>query len=75
LVVVGLYVGYYGVYEVGLFHFDGDPNDPVISAAGEFQGALVGWVDRHGPWPWLVALAVLAGCTLAWWWSRRLRRD
>lgn len=75
LVVVGLYVGYYGVYEVRLFHFDGDPNDPVISAAGEFQGALVGWVDRHGAWPWLVALAVLAGCTLAWWGSRRLRRD
>jgi cytochrome c biogenesis protein CcdA len=75
LVVVGLYVGYYGVYEVRLFHYDGDPNDPVISAAGEFQGALVGWVDRHGAWPWLVALAVLAGCTLAWWGSRRLRRD
>ena len=73
LVLVGLYVGYYGVYEVRLFHFGGDPNDPVISAAGELQGALVGWVDHHGAWPWLGALAMLAGGAALWRASRRRR--
>lgn len=66
LLLVGLYVGYYGVYEVRLFHFGGDPNDPVISAAGEIQGSLVEWVNRHGAWPWLVVLIVLAAGAALW---------
>ena len=66
LVVVGLYVGYYGLYEVRLFAADGNPQDPVIAAAGRIQGALAGWVHQHGAWPWMVALAVLMLATLAW---------
>jgi cytochrome c biogenesis protein CcdA len=66
LVVVGLYVGYYGLYEVRLFAANGNPQDPVIAAAGRIQGALAGWVHQHGAWPWMVALAVLMLATLAW---------
>ena len=59
LILVGLYVAYYGYYEVRLFNAGGDPRDPVIAAAGRLQGAMAGWVHRHGPWPWILVLAVL----------------
>ena len=59
LVVVGVYVGYYGLYEIRLFTGNGDPEDRVIAAAGRVQAAIAGWVHQHGGWPWLVALAVL----------------
>jgi cytochrome c biogenesis protein CcdA len=68
VVVVGLYVGYYGVYEIRLFTSNGNSEDPVIAAAGRVQGAIAGWVHQHGAWPWLVALAVLtvAAITAGW---------
>jgi cytochrome c biogenesis protein CcdA len=66
LVVVGLYVAYYGLYEVRLFTANGSPQDPVIAAAGRVQGSIAGWVHRNGAWPWLAALAVLAVLTAAW---------
>jgi len=59
LLVVGLYVAYYGLYEVRLFTGNGSPDDSVIAAAGRLQGTIAGWVHRHGAWPWLVLLAVL----------------
>jgi cytochrome c biogenesis protein CcdA len=68
LVVVGLYVGYYGLYEIRLFTGDGNPVDPVIAAAGRVQGAIAGWVHQHGAWPWLVALAVLSIAALGAAW-------
>jgi len=68
LVVVGLYIGYYGLYEIRLFTGNGNPADPVIAAAGRVQGAIAGWVHQHGAWPWLAALAVLtlAAVAAAW---------
>jgi cytochrome c biogenesis protein CcdA len=78
LVVVGLYVGYYGLYEIRLFTGNGNPEDPVVAAAGRVQGAIAGWVHQHGAWPWLVALAVLIIAALATAWrasaSARYRR-
>ena len=78
LVVVGVYVGYYGLYEIRLFTGNGNPEDPVIAAAGRVQGAIAGWVHQHGAWPWLVALAVLTIAALAAAWrasaSARYRR-
>lgn len=71
LIVVGLYVGYYGFYEVRLFMANGNPNDPVIAAAGRLQGALAGWVHQHGAWPWVLALVALTVGTLAWAWRRK----
>ena len=72
LIVVGLYVGYYGFYEIRLFSANGSADDPVISAAGRLQRAVAGWVYQHGAWPWLLVLGVLAGATaVTWAWRRR----
>ena len=68
LVVVGVYVGYYGLYEIRLFTGNGNPVDPVITAAGRVQGAIAGWVHQHGAWPWVVALAVLSIAALGAAW-------
>jgi uncharacterized protein (TIGR03382 family) len=59
LLVTGAYVGYYGYYELRLFHGGGDASDPVVGAAREIQTTLVGWLDALGPVPVIVALAVL----------------
>jgi cytochrome c biogenesis protein CcdA len=74
LVLVGLYVGYYGVYELRLFNTGANPHDTVIVAAGRLQGTLAGWVHQHGVWPWLVALFMLVVGALASAWYRRARR-
>lgn len=66
LILVGLYVGYYGVYEIRLFRLDGAPQDPVIAAAGRIQGELAGWVFTHGGWPWVVLLGVVLVAALVW---------
>jgi cytochrome c biogenesis protein CcdA len=84
LVLVGLYVGYYGVYEVRLFNANGNPRDPVITTAGSLQGTLAGWVYQHGARPWVLALAVvvvLATATSVWriragrWFPARRSRE
>jgi cytochrome c biogenesis protein CcdA len=74
LVAVGLYVGYYGFYEVRLFVLNGSPTDPVIAAAGRLQSALAGWVHQHGAWPWALVLAVVALGVLAFPSARCVRR-
>lgn len=74
LVLVGLYVGYYGCYELRLLNTAADPRDAVITAAGRLQGALAGWVHQHGVWPWIVALVTLVAAALASAWQRRARR-
>jgi cytochrome c biogenesis protein CcdA len=66
LVIVGFYVGYYGLYEIRLFAGNGNPDDPVIAAAGRVQGAIAGWVHQHGAWPWLGVLAVLIVSAATW---------
>ncbi|XVV00376.1 cytochrome c biogenesis CcdA family protein [Actinosynnema sp. CA-248983] len=59
LTVVGLYVAYYGVYELRLFFGEADPADPVVDFAGVVQGALVDAVTAVGPWPFVAVLALL----------------
>ncbi len=59
LVAVGLYVAYYGWFELRLFSSSGSIGDPVIAGAGRIQRTLAGWVYNHGAWPWLVALGVM----------------
>lgn len=74
VVLVGFYVGYYGVYELRLFTGNASPRDAVISWAGRLQGALAGWVHQHGVVPWAVALFVLVAGAVAAAWYRRVRR-
>jgi cytochrome c biogenesis protein CcdA len=74
LVFVGLYVAYYGVYELRLFNTRANPHDAVITAAGHLQGVLAGWVHQHGGWPWVAALFVLVVGAFAGAWYRRARR-
>ena len=74
MAAVGLYVAYYGWFELRLFS-GGSADDPVIAAAGRVQRALAGWVYRYGATPWLVAVGVLAAAAgLGWAWRRRARR-
>ena len=74
VLIVGLYVGYYGVYEVRIFSGTGSPGDPVIADAGRIQGALMMWVHGHGGYPWLAALSILVLTAFVVAWTRRLRR-
>lgn len=73
LILVGLYVGYYGLYEIRLFSGAGSAQDPVIGAAGRIQRALAGWVYQHGAWPWIAVLGLLALTGTALWVRRRRR--
>lgn len=74
MVAVGLYVAYYGWFELRLFA-GGSPQDPVIAGAGRVQRALAGWVYQHGAWPWLIALAGLAALTATAVGLRRRHRN
>ncbi|OBI85955.1 cytochrome c biogenesis CcdA family protein [Mycobacterium sp. 1245805.9] len=74
LVLVGLYVGYYGVYELRLFNTNASPDDVVIRSAGRLQGALAGWVHQHGVLPWAVALVALVAGAFVAARRRRIRR-
>ena len=73
MVAVGLYVAYYGWFELRLFGSEVGVNDPVITSAGRFQRALAGFVYTNGAWPWLVALVALLATALAATWIRRRR--
>lgn len=74
LVPVGLYVAYYGWYELRLFSGAGATQDAVVAAAGRVQGRLAGWVYQLGSVPWLVALgALIAVVAAARMWRRRHR--
>lgn len=48
LVIVGSYVGYYGIYELRLYFAGGSADDPVVAAGGAIQQTLAGWVDTAG---------------------------
>lgn len=72
MVIVGLYVGWYGWFEIRLFGAGSNPDDPVIAGAARVQGALAGWVYRHGVWPWLLLLAAVIAFA-GWGWARTRR--
>lgn len=64
LVLVGLYVGYYALYEIRLRTADGLTPDTFLAVIGRIQGAAAGWVHQHGAWPWVLAFAVLVAGVL-----------
>ena len=66
LIVTGLYVGYYGVYELRVFLAGAPTSDPIVDGAGAVQGALAGWVDALGVLPFAIVVAALVvGAALA----------
>lgn len=59
MVIVGLYIGYYGVYELRLFHGDAALEDSVIDGAAEVQTTLADLVDDAGPFSLMIAITVI----------------
>ncbi len=71
VLLTGLYVTYYGVYEIRLFFGGGDAADPVVEGAAVVQGWLARGVDALGAGPLLGALAALIGVGAVWQVRRR----
>jgi len=63
LVASGLYVAWYGWYELRVFR-DADTTDPVVDAAAEIQSAVSGWLDALGWRGAVVAFALLLAATV-----------
>ncbi|MBA0046266.1 cytochrome c biogenesis CcdA family protein [Mycobacterium sp. NPDC050853] len=59
VLLTGLYITYYGYYEIRLNFGDGSADDPVINAASTVQTWLVSVVDATGVWPLVAGLAVI----------------
>jgi cytochrome c-type biogenesis protein len=73
VLVAGVYVAYYGWYEVRLAR-GGAVDDPVVDAALEVQTALTDWIDGVGTTRLgLVCLAGVLGVALVGWTARRSR--
>lgn len=66
VLVTGLYVGYYGAYEIRLYFAGADPRDPVVEAAGAVQSWLADGVDALGAGPLAGAIAVAVAVTVGW---------
>ncbi|QUR68687.1 cytochrome c biogenesis CcdA family protein [Mycobacterium spongiae] len=71
VLLTGLYVVYYGYYEIRLFFTDASPDDPIVRTAGLVQGWLARHVDALGIWPMLGALVVLTAIAIGWGAVRR----
>lgn len=69
LVAAGLYVAYYGWYEIRVYA-GADAGSAIVGTATEIQGALSGWVERIGIRWIAAAFAALAAAAVA---ARRLR--
>lgn len=74
VLLTGLYVSYYGYYEIRLYFAGADPDDPLIGAAGAVQSWLADRVDALGVWPLLGAIVALAAGALGWRALTRRRR-
>jgi cytochrome c biogenesis protein CcdA len=66
VLLTGLYVTYYGYYEIRLYFADATPDDPIIKGAGAVQGWLAGQVDRLGVWSLLGMFAALTAIAIGW---------
>lgn len=66
MLLTGLYVTYYGYYEIRLFFTDGAANDPIIEGAGAIQSWLAHGVDLLGAWPLVGTVAILVVVALLW---------
>ncbi|OBK85682.1 cytochrome c biogenesis CcdA family protein [Mycolicibacter sinensis] len=64
VLLTGLYVTYYGYYEIRLYFSGTDADDPVIHAAGAVQSWLADRIDALGVWPLLGAAVVLVSVSI-----------
>jgi len=63
LVVAGLYVAWYGWFEIRVFD-DADTADPIIDGAARIQTALSSWLSNLGPRAVVIAFAVLLAAAI-----------
>ncbi len=64
VLLTGLYVTYYGYYEIRLYFTDASPGDPIIKGVGVVQGWLAQQVDALGTLPLLGMLAGLVATAI-----------
>lgn len=74
VLLTGLYVAYYGYYEIRLNFGAGSADDPVTNAASEVQTWLVSVVDETGVWPLLGGIALIVVVAAASSYAVRRRR-
>ncbi len=72
VLLTGLYVTYYGYYEIRLFFTGGSANDPIIEGAAAIQSWLAHGVDMLGAWPLVGIVGILV--VVAFLWRVRSRR-
>ncbi|MUM15446.1 cytochrome c biogenesis protein CcdA [Mycobacterium sp. CBMA271] len=77
VLLTGLYVTYYGYYEIRMNFGDGTADDPVINAASKVQNWLVNMVDATGVWPLVggITLIVIVAVSSSYAVRRSGRRD
>ncbi|UGT81522.1 cytochrome c biogenesis CcdA family protein [Mycobacterium kansasii] len=66
VLLTGLYVTYYGYYELRLYFANAEADDPVIGAANAVQDRLIQLVDGLSPWSLVGALAALVAVGVGW---------
>ena len=66
VLLTGLYVTYYGYYEIRLFFADGSANDPIIEGAARVQSWLAHGVDMLGAWPLAGTVGIVLVVALLW---------
>ncbi|MDZ7885120.1 MAG: cytochrome c biogenesis CcdA family protein [Mycobacterium sp.] len=74
VLLTGLYVTYYGYYEIRLFFTDAGADDPIIEAAAAVQAWMARRVDAVGAGPIVGILAAVVAATLGWHAIARRRR-
>ena len=73
VLLTGLYVTYYGYYEIRLHYTGAGTDDPIISVASEMQSWLARQVDTLGVVPLLVVACALVAAVFGWRATARLR--
>ena len=74
MVVTGLYVAYYGYYELRLLNYGGDEDDAVIDAALRIQTRMQSLMPNAGNYGWYV-LGAVALLTAAGLWAALTSRS
>ena len=72
LLLAGLYVTYYGWYELRVIAGD-SADDPIVGTVTEIQGQITTWLDTIGIWWIAAAFTLTAGTALAARAARRTR--